>query len=63
MLFVLMGKHDILNRLMSIHMASRIDTWPAVARVSRGRVRVRVSQPGQPSVSTSNGYTHGYRQS
>ena len=30
-------------------------------RVSR--VRVRVSYPGQPCVSTSFGYTHGYGQS
>ena len=32
-------------------------------RVSRVRVRVRVSLPGQPCVSTSFGYTHGYGQS
>ena len=49
---------------VSIHTASRIGTRLAIARVSRVRVRVRVmiSRPGQPCVS-SNGYTHSYGRS
>ena len=46
---------------VSIRTASRKVTRLAVCRVSR--VRVRVSEPGQPCVSTSNGYTHGYGRS
>ena len=56
---------------VSIHTASRVTIDYRVigsgfrvrVRDRVSRVRVRVSYPGQPCVSTSFGYTHGYGQS